>query len=79
MLNPKIKDLPPPTYQVHYFGSFPYRDFLFSSTPEMVVFTILCDFQGEDPKKVITLIIKRLTDLCVEELAFGKYIRQLEI
>ena len=79
MRNPKIKDLPPPTYQVHYFGSFPYRDFLFSSTPEMVVFTILCDFQGEDPEKVITLIIKRLTDLCIEELAFGKYIKQLEI
>jgi len=68
-----------PKYTVHYFGNFPYTDFLFSPAPEVVVFTILCNFLGQDPEKVITQIIKRLSSLCSQELAFGKYLKQLEI
>jgi len=71
--------VPIPRYSVHHFGGLPYTDFLFSNAPEMVVFTILCDFQGQDPEKIVAVIIQRLTNLCTEELAFGKYLKQLEI
>jgi len=68
-----------PPYTVHHFREFPYTDFLHSSSPEMVVFTILCNFLGNNPEEIITQILKRLAYLCTEELAYGKYLNQLEI
>ena len=56
-----------------------HNDFLYSNRPEDVVIAILCDFKEKSAERIIETILLRLKLLSVDDLALGKYLKQLEI
>lgn len=54
------------------------KEFLESDNPEAVVVSILCDFKGEDERKVIRQIIERLLKITKNENEFRKCFSILE-
>jgi hypothetical protein len=56
-----------------------HNDFLYSNRPEDVVIAILCDFKEKSAERIIETILMRLKLLSVDDLALGKYLKQLEI
>ena len=56
-----------------------HNDFLYSNRPEDVIIAILCDFKEKSAERIIETILLRLKLLSVDDLALGKYLKQLEI
>ena len=53
--------------------------FLYSNRPEDVIIAILCDFKEKSGERILETILIRLKLLSVDDLALGKYLKQLEI
>jgi predicted transposase YdaD len=58
---------------------FSYKIFLESSIPELIVLTVLSDFEGERAEVMIREILNKLTKLKGNKIGLDKYLYQLEI
>ena len=66
-------------YNLIVLKDIPYQTFLEAENPETVVFSILADFQGEDPEKIGQKIADRLKKLAKSDSNKEKYFTQLRV
>ncbi len=59
--------------------NIPYQQFLLAKNPETVVFSILANFEGEDPETISLKIAERLKKLTKTDAAREKYYAQLRV
>ena len=67
------------------FRSRSYREFLYKDMPEEIIMAILCDWEGEEPEKIIIEILERIctfdldrTGKCSVQLQFLSNLRDLQ-
>ena len=65
-------------YEIIDLKQIPCDRFLKINNPEALVLTILCDFKGNNPKKIIKEILHKLFNLSKNENDFRKYLLMLE-
>ncbi len=66
-------------YNVIILKNIPYQKFLNAKNPETVVFSILANFQGEEPETIGLKIAERLKKLAKTDAAREKYYTQLRV
>ena len=66
-------------FELLSINTFPYQRFLTSNAPEVIIFGILADFEGKDPKDASRVILEKLLALNLDDSLLGKFISQLEI
>ncbi|NJN34265.1 MAG: hypothetical protein HC817_08460 [Saprospiraceae bacterium] len=64
-------------YELVYWKSFPYQDFLKSNNPELVVLSLLADFGDENPQKIIESIMQTIISSHFSENAKRKWVEHL--
>jgi transposase len=77
MTNETPKLLATPPFEVYSLQGQSYRKFIDSPDPRRVVLTILTDFEGMNPRKMIDLIINRLQIACESTGELKKYLEYL--
>ena len=61
------------------FTSLDYHTFLKSEQPEEVILSVLADFKGESPERVLQQIIQRVEETTEGDLALKRYFSQLRV
>ncbi len=64
-------------YKVHCIIEISFEVFLYSNTPEEVIFAILANPKGQNPDDIIRMILERLVQLAGNSIAIRKFIKQL--
>jgi predicted transposase/invertase (TIGR01784 family) len=64
-------------YKVHCIIEINFEVFLYSNTPEEVIFAILANPQGQHPEDLIRMILERLVQMEGNSIAIRKFIKQL--
>lgn len=67
------------TYAVHQIRLLSYREFLGSSKPEEVILAILANPEELDGRKLVRMVLARLTELLPDKKALSKFTNQLKI
>jgi len=65
------------TYRLIELRNYPYRFFLTSNVPEMVLLAILGDYGGTAPEEIIAAILHKLQHLAESNALLEKYVNQL--
>ncbi len=66
-------------FDVINFFAVDFNEMLSSQIPEEIMLAILCDYKGEQPEKIIRLIVQKLIATSRNKTDLQKFIKQLSI